>query len=204
MIGLLTKNTTTEAYYSVNKNTLLEIEEFFGIPWFPGVKPKIIIVNSKNEYDELWGYKHSDWEVGQVDGTTIYLLSPEAIIKESCHSYTKEFYISLIKHEMMHVYTTFLSMFMFNPRWLFEGIAVYFSNQISNYKEIITVETLLTQVNNLDSGYYNMAGLFVKKLDDNYGREKLAELIQRTKEGQDTKSFNNLFSDVYGVDITKI
>ncbi len=38
-----------------------------------------------------------------------FLLAPNKIDGDSCHTYSEEFYESLIKHEMMNVFITFLS-----------------------------------------------------------------------------------------------
>lgn len=173
-----------------------DITKLFNEKWKKPLLPIIILINSKTQYEEILQSKHENWIAGNVNGSTIYMLHPDKIEKETEGFHKKEEFNQILKHEMMHVYTTFYSNFCFKPSWLFEGIAVYFADQIKT--EIsINKKFILNTYDHFEGDFYTESGIFVKYLINIYGFHRIKDLIKLSYKCNNVVEFQQLFYDIY-------
>jgi hypothetical protein len=177
-----------------------EIKEFFNEEWQQGTKPIVCLVSSKKEYNMILQENTPDYLVGNVNGSTIYIVDPNTIEKETNGVHKKKDFVKLLKHEMMHVYTTFYSQFSFTPAWLMEGIAVHFAQQ-HKIEVGFDKEKILNNMFHFNGDFYSESGNFVKYLDEKYGREKLKKIIKNSWQAKDIESFKKIFYEVYEEEI---
>jgi hypothetical protein len=192
---LISNQTTLDIQNEYDKN-IEEIKHFFDEDWMPGTKPIICLVPTRIEYNKILQENTQSWLVGNVNGSTIYIMNPENLENESNGVHKKSDFKKLLKHEMMHVYTTFYSQFSFTPAWLMEGIAVHYAQQ---YKTDAGYDKnkLLNTLFQTQGDFYSESGNYVKYLDEKYGREKIKQLIKKSGFGKETESFKSIFYEIY-------
>ncbi len=193
------KNKKIEQFYN---NAVNELNEFYTVNWSRN-NPKIFLISSREEFNNLFGKKTEDWVVGTTMGSShnIYLLSPEVYEKESNHKYSDAEYERLLKHEMSHLYTkTFYK--NYNPVWFIEGIAIYSSGQLDLKRKVKEFKNFLDFYNKGGSGIYDESGWAVMILDKELGRKKLIQLLKDLNEIEDEEAFSNLIKNTYGIDLS--
>jgi len=166
-------------------------------------KPKIFLVKDRKSINKLIGEKTQDWVVGWVDNSNVFVLDKENFERESCHKYSEKGYSNLIKHELVHVLTQFFSGILnmsIKPDWLWEGLAIYLSNQNRNKKKPNQLKEFIKfySQNNKSSKVYKESGFAVEFLVKNFGRQKLLNLIKSLKNINSEKAFAKKFKEIYG------
>lgn len=68
---------------------------------------KIFFHNSREEFNKNFGSKTEKWMVGFSNKNEIHLISPNFINKLSIHKMHKKWYLSLVKHEIVHCFYNF-------------------------------------------------------------------------------------------------
>jgi hypothetical protein len=173
-----------------------ELKDFFKINWTKN-RPSIILFEDRETLDELKGSKTDNWNVGFATNNKIYLLNRENYEKESCHKYSDEEYKKLLKHELVHLYYDIFSRGAHYPRWFDEGLAVFLSGQLGN-KNLEKFEKFLDYFEKRGDNLYTEGGFAIKILIENFGQEKIFELIKNISSLQTEEKFNLKFKEIYG------
>jgi hypothetical protein len=188
------KNKFLEEVYN---KSMQELNDFYGINWIEN-RPKIVIVNDRKTIDSLHSRKTEDWLVGWADfGSTIYLLNSLNYKTESNHTFKKESYSMLIKHELSHLFFGILIKQNYAPVWLNEGVAIYLSGQNKFKKEIQEFKTFLNYYDKGSCEVYNESGFFVQMLVEKYGKEKFLKFLISLQKIKNRKEFDSLFFKTY-------
>ena len=118
---------------TVYEKAMKELSEFYGFT-FERNKPRVFIVNSRKDIDALQEKKTWKWVVGWVENRNILVLNKNKFKTESSHDKIsdKEF-ARLIKHELSHFYYKVIAKQAY-PTWLWEGVAIYTSEQTGRGK----------------------------------------------------------------------
>ena len=87
----------------------------------------MFFVQSRKEYDKLFGYKTEPWQVARTENGAIFNLDPKIYTKESDHKDIKSFRL-VLQHEYVHLYYRKLTN-TGDPRWINEGLACYLAGQ---------------------------------------------------------------------------
>ena len=181
------------------EKAMKELDEFFELGWKRNT-PRIFIVNTRKEIDNLRHEKTADWVIGWANKINIYLLNKVSFEKESCHKYSKIFYYKLLKHEICHLFFKIISKAdtRDNFLWLNEGIAGYLSEQYKDEKRPKRFQKFLNQYSDWKGNAYNESSHAIKLLFDQFGKEKLLTLIKSLGKVKTEQDFNDLFEKVYG------
>jgi len=182
-----------------NENIKL-IKDFFQKDWLPNSKPVILLVQSRTDYNSILQCQTPTWQVGNSNGPTIYLIETEKIEKESDGIHKQQDFNKLLKHEMMHSYTSFYSNFVCTPSWLFEGISVCFAQQFRTEAGFNKVK-ILNAMTQFDGDFYGESGNFVKYLYEKYGKDRIMEMIKYSSKMKDCKSLKKIFYEIYPEEI---
>lgn len=183
-----------------------ELDDFFGLNWKRN-KPKIFLVKDRESINKLTGQKMQDWIVGWVNNNDVFVLDKETYEKESCHKYSEKEYFSLIKHELAHVFTQVFSG-IFNktilPDWLWEGVAIYLSDQNKTKKKPNRLQEFLQHYSkdNGNSSVYEESGFAVEFLVKNFGKQKLLKLIKSPGKIDSEEKFAEKFKKIYGFELS--
>src|SRR3989344_4609522 len=182
--------------------SMKELNKFFKINWKRN-KPRIFLMKDRKTINNLRGKETERWIVGWVDNGDIYILDKENYEKESCHKYSNKDYSGLIKHELVHVFFQILSNNKGEPDWLWEGTAMFASQQNDSRmkNKPLKCREFLNYYHKKGSGVYKEAGFAVQFLVDNYGKEKLLLLIKSLKETNSESEFKQRFKEIYGFEL---
>jgi hypothetical protein len=182
-----------------------ELDDFFGLNWKRN-KPKIFLVKDRESINKLMGMKTQDWIVGWANNQDVFVLDKDTYEKESCHTYSDDEYFRLIKHELAHVFTRVYSG-IFNksiePDWLWEGVAIYLSDQNKTKKKPNQLNEFLQHYSqdNKNSSVYKESGFAIEFLVKNFGKQKLLKLIKSLKEINYKDKFAKKFKEIYGFEL---
>ena len=182
-----------------------ELDDFFSLNWKRN-KPRIFLVKDRESINKLMGQKTQDWVVGWVNNTNVFILDKDTYEKESCHKYSEKEYFSLIKHELTHVFTQVysgISNRSIEPNWLWEGIAIYLSDQNKTKKKPNQLKEFLQHYSqdNKSSSVYKESGFAVEFLVKNFGKQKLLKLIKSLKNINSKEKFAKKFKEIYGFEL---
>ncbi len=108
--------------------SMKELDDFFGLNWERN-KPRIFLVKDRSTINQLRGMKTADWIVGWVNNQDVFVLDKNTYEKESCHTYSDDEYLRLIKHELAHAFFLIVSGFKSEPDWLWEVCFLQCSNR---------------------------------------------------------------------------
>lgn len=199
----------TNKYSSQIKNYHKDISDFFG---FYLENIKIIVAESRVEYEKLLNRKTADWEIGNTNLSkkTILLLDPDQWIKDAPSHKPEEFpYLS--KHEIIHIYVDHLLGGRTIPMWLSEGLAGAISEQYKNaknkYFEMDFCSKLDTPYNwnqRLNSGAYQTAFLFTRHLIDKYKFVTVEKLLKSATINYSYYRFNKIILNIFKKNITEL
>ncbi len=171
---------------------------------------EFIIAENRNEYEKLLGRKTAEWEVGNSNKKSILLLSPEQW-KTEAPTHKSEEFSSVIKHELTHIYTDYLSQNKVLPRWLSEGLAGSFSGQYQKNKIQYIEDNFCGKLDTpynwnqrINFGAYPTAYLFTHYLLDKYGFEKIKLLIQSSLPYYSYNHFDKIVTNVIGKNLTDL
>ncbi|GEM_PF-1529219 len=121
---------------------------------------------------------------------------------ESNHKYSAEKYYSLLKHEISHAFYRILCDGQNKPIWLCEGVAIYTSGQNGEKRPIDRFKKFLDFYEDGGKGVYDESGFVVHILVNEFGKQKLLDLIKGLKSTSSQKDFAALFVQIYGCEPT--
>jgi len=178
--------------------TIKKLEEFFEInaPEF-----ELIVIDSREELDLLYGKKTENWTAGFAGFNRIGFIRPDKLEALSIHK--KESHPKRMIHEMSHLFYNKCSDDSRRPAWLNEGLASYLADQKG--KEFSLEEKIAAPDFFADQGQlvYRVGYYTVKTLLDKFGKDKLLELIKRMTKDINEEDFNKHFFEIYGFEFTK-
>lgn len=175
---------------------------------------KIRLHNSRKDYEKCVNkYDTRDWEVGNTNSNNeIDIFNPDIFEKESSHK--KEDFPKILKHEIAHVYIRQLAGDRAIPMWLNEGLAMYLSDQVSQYTkkggfyiESNYASKLSTQFGwdkYADYDAYEFACLFLGYLVKNYSIKKLVQLITSLDRNYYEPHFRIKFERIFNSTLEKL
>jgi hypothetical protein len=191
------KNEKVKSFYDKAMKGLID---FYGVNWIENT-PVIYLVDSKESFDIISGYKTEDWVVGRaLSYNKLLLLSPESYEKESRHKYSDEEYYSLLKHELSHLFYMIFSQGK-GPVWLDEGFAIYISDQLSTKHRPKEFKNFLQYYSNEDENVYSEAGFVVEGLIKKYGKEKVIGFLKVLSNVSSENEFKNEFEKYFGLEL---
>ena len=175
-------------------------------------EPKIIYLNSRKELDETYEKyskeKPKDWVIAFVNDDGIFIVSYDKFEEISNGIHKKEEFLQILKHEFVHKYFREKAGTGF-PNWLNEGLANYLSDK---EKKKPSDEDLLDVFEFFNKGYnnskvYSIGYFWTKYLIENFGKEKLLDLLTSIKNYQadnlKEEIFKEVFYKVYGFEYSK-
>jgi hypothetical protein len=186
------------------KKSMKELDDFYKLNWKQNM-PIIKIIPDRKTINLLLREKSENWFVAWADyHNTICLLDRKNYEKESCHKYSKEEYIALLKHELAHL---FINAFCrtnseIRPLWINEGLAIYLSGQNKLKKEIKKFSTFLEFYSTSGRGIYHESGFAVEILIKKFGKAKMFKLLKSLQKIKSEKDFSKLFKLVYGFNLS--
>lgn len=182
----------------IYKQSMIELDEFFELNWQQN-QPEVFTVQNREEIDKIWKKKTPRWLVAWGSRWSgVYILDRNNFEKESDNTYTKERYQALLKHELAHCFTDILTGGYSNPTWLSEGISIYLSNQLKQYKKPKKYKHFLKSFYKGEPEVYKEAGWVIKTLVEEYGKDKLFNLLKQIKTTKpNEKEFSKIFEKTY-------
>ncbi len=199
--------TTDKFIEKIYKQAMVDLNKSFGINWIYNC-PNILILNNRKTIDALLGKKTAGWVIGFIRNNDICILNYKKLEQESSHKYSKyytsaqKYYSLLIRHELVHVFTKKLNCYIYQPVWLWEGLAAYISGQNDPKKIPKNFSSFLDfykEHENKNGTVYNEAGFAVEFLVKKFGKEKLFELIKAIKKDMSEPAFAKLFKKIYKI-----
>jgi len=182
------------------EKAMSELDSFFELNWKFN-KPRIFLVKDRKTINKILGKKTEDWVVGFVNKTDVYMLDKENYEKESCHKYSDEEYSKTIKHELTHSFFQVISGFKNKPDWLWEGIAIYLSEQDKTKNKPKEFNEFLDYYEKGGPGVYKESGFVVQLLVEKFGKQKILKLIKSLKDINSKKEFEDKFNKIYGFEL---
>ena len=190
-------NTNVKNFYN---RAMSELIDFYDINWIEDA-PVIYLVDSRESFDIISGYKTEDWVVGSaLSYNKLLLLSPESYEKESRHKYSDEEYYSLLKHELSHLFYMIFSQGK-GPVWLDEGFAIYASDQLKTKEKPKEFKNFLKYYSREDEKVYSEAGFVVEGLIKKYGKEKVLGFLKVLPNINSKEDFKNGFKRYFGIEL---
>jgi len=163
--------------------------------------PRVFFVQSRREYDKLFGYKTESWQVARTESGMIYILDPRIYTKESDHKDIKSFWL-VLQHEYVHLYYRKLTD-TWDPRWINEGLACYLAGQKKKTPE----KKILVDVGQFfDRGgqwVYSVGYFWVNYLIKKHGKAKFVRLLKTINPKIAKSKFTADFKKIYGFGPTK-
>jgi hypothetical protein len=178
-------------------------------------KVKLTLVYSREEMNNLLGYKTASWFVGYADSSSkIFMFSPSVFDKESNHS--KRDFRKVLCHEISHLFIRQIHN-SYEPVWLEEGLAYCVAGQESSLKNsnpifnnpeaIFLIDTRNRWNKTIDSQPdvpYALAFLLVDFLIRYYSKDRVIKLLMSLEGRYNKKRFCQKFRRLYGKDIKLI
>jgi len=181
-------------------DSMKSLNEFYEINWVHHL-PTVITVDDRETINVFKGKKTEGWLVGWANGSQVYVLNKDNFEKESSHKYNLDEYSALVKHELSHCFYSILSNYNHFPSWLTEGDAIHTSGQNKFKKKPKKFSEFLDFHYHGGSGIYKESGFFIEKLIEKFGKQKLLNIIKKTKNLKTRKEFNQLFAKEYGFNL---
>lgn len=190
-------NTKVKDFYN---KAMKELIDFYAINWIENT-PVIYLVDGRESFDIISGYKTEDWVVGRaLSYNKLLLLSPESYEKESRHKYSDKEYYSLLKHELSHLFYITFSKWK-GPIWLDEGFAIYTSNQLSTKERPKEFKNFLKYYSYEDEKVYSESGFVVEELINKYGKEKVIGFLKVLSNVNSEDEFKKEFEKYFGLEL---
>lgn len=183
--------------------SMKELGKFYGINWTTNA-PKIVLLKDRKSMDLFHAKKTEPWLVAWADQKMrmIFVLDRKNFERESSHKYSEEYYSSLIKHELSHLFYRILSPGTYGPVWLAEGVAIYTAGQNKSKLKPGELKSFLGFYDQIGSGVYMESGFAVEALVKKFGENKLLKLIKSLRNASDEKWFSKIFRKIYGFQIS--
>ena len=178
-------------------------------------KVKLTLVYSREEMNNLLGYKTASWFVGYAGSSSkIFMLSPSVFDRESNHS--KRDFRKVLCHEICHLFIRQIHN-SYEPVWLEEGLAYCVAGQKSRLKNsnpifnnpeaIFLIDTRNRWNKTIGSQPdvpYALAFLLVDFLIRCYSKDRVIKLLISLEGRYNKKRFCQKFRKIYGEDIKLI
>lgn len=178
-------------------------------------KVKLTLVYSREEMNNLIGYKTASWFVGYAGFSgEIFMFSPSVFDRESNHN--KRDFRKVLCHEICHLFIRQIHN-SYEPIWLEEGLAYCVagqesrlrnSNPIFNNPEAIFLIDTRNRWNKTIGSQpdvpYALAFLFVDFLIRCCGKDRVIKLLMSLGGRYNKKRFCQKFRKIYGKDIKLI
>lgn len=145
---------------------------------------KIWLYTKINElHSDLHWPDAPNWVLGSATSKNeIRMMSPNS--PELAKSHTYNFMLSCIVHELAHCVCVHINpIFGNNPRWLWEGVALYESGQFVNPKYLSYITNgsypKLKELDNiLDTRIYDIGYTYIEYIINKWGKESVVALIK--------------------------
>lgn len=179
------------------ETAMFDLGKFFGINWVEN-RPSVLILPNRKTIDLYKKKQTQSWLVGFASGSNVFLLDRKNFETESNHKYSPRHYSALLLHELCHLYINILTKGFNNPKWLIEGICIYLSGQLEEYKKPEKINTFLESYGENGENLYRESGFAVEQLIQKFGKDKLLELLKKLADKPDVDEFKKLFMNHYG------
>jgi len=179
--------------------SMKDLNNFYEINWIRNT-PTIVIAEDRKTINIMRQKETPDWNVGWINSGTGWacVLDRNNLEKESSHKYKPETYKATIKHELSHLFYRILCGGINKPNWLWEGTAIYTSGQNKFKRQPSEFKEFLEFYEKSGSGVYYESGFFVQFLVEKFGKQRLLNLIKKSKDAKTEVEFNELFAKEYG------
>jgi len=186
-------------FEEINKN----LSDFYNTNIDNGL-PKVFIIKDRKTFDALLRKKSKLYQVGFIMNKSIYLLDRNNFAKESSHADpTEEAYLRILKHETSHIYFASISDESYNPRWLWEGTALYTDGSLhAMIKKPTQFKEFLNFYNSEDPLIYSESGFVIQSLIDKFGKDLLLKLIKQLRKTETEEEFLELFKSIYDFNLS--
>ncbi len=166
--------------------------------------PKIFIFSNRKTIESLLATQTALHQVGFSIKGDIYVLDRNSFEKESTHRMpSMENYLSLIKHETSHAFYAMLSDKTYNPRWLWEGVALFTDGSLHvNFKVPERFVEFLSFYDEGGKDIHREAGFVVELLVGERGKAMLIEMIRQLPDTHSENDFLELFKGIYGFELS--
>lgn len=171
------------------------LEEYFG---FKAPDIEVVIVPTRDDFDKVRDQKTESWQVGTAKDGKVYVLHPNIWKQEGFHN--PEGFPTTVKHESVHLFYSKLSHGIDYPLWLNEGLAYYVCGQRNKIRnlgdETIDPSDAFRKGQKIAPkiGY-----AMVENLMQDFGKEKVFELIGLSTPNMTEEEFNTNFERLFGV-----
>ena len=197
---VITKESDNTKVLPFYNEAMKELIDFYCVNWIENT-PVIYLVDSRESFDIISGYKTENWVVGRaLSYNKLLLLSPERYEKESRHKYSDEEYYSLLKHELSHLFYIIFSKGK-GPVWLDEGFAIYTSNQLSTKERPKEFKNFLKYYSYEDEKVYSESGFVVEGLIKKFGKEKVIGFLKVLPNVNSKYEFKKEFEMYFGLEL---
>ncbi|HAP37525.1 hypothetical protein A2574_00215 [Candidatus Shapirobacteria bacterium RIFOXYD1_FULL_38_32] len=188
-------------YQDTIDQAVMEFEKYFEVK----LKHKIclIFLNSRQEFDDIVGRKTQPFETAFSIYNLTFLMSEKVYNQESNKKFDLQKNLLTLRHEICHKYFQTITR-RSQPVWLNEGISIYLSGQLTNYKKVGKLSNfLLFESTNFIDGkdVYQESGFVVEKLVTKFGKEKLLDLLKSIRKTSDNSQFPKVFNKIYGFEL---
>lgn len=175
--------------------------KFFGIK-LKHKLPHVCVLENRKQVDSIKGYKSERWIIGFEKNGIIYMLDNKNTEKESSHKkLSNKKYFAGMKHELCHFFYMKISGQNLKPLWLSEGVSIFLSGQLNNIKIEKKFSNFIKSYSDYKQDIYKESGTAVKLLVENFGKDKLLNLISRSSEVNNKEGFAKLFREIYNFDL---
>ncbi|MFW5846875.1 MAG: peptidase MA family metallohydrolase [Nanoarchaeota archaeon] len=159
-------------------------------------KFEIKIVNSRSEFENIWGSKTPDYVSAFTKDDNIVIFSYGIFEKET--KWPKEKFEEALIHEINHLFYQELRDDEYDPLWLSEGLATFMQHKKKKHKYKkqlrITKKILNQSFEEMSEESYQVFTLFVEFLILVYGEKNILQFIKELKEG---KNIDLVFKEIY-------
>lgn len=196
-----------KANFKISKDKFVEkvfeestksLGKFYDINWTADL-PKVFILKDRKTINLFGTKKTEPWLVAWADYgmQTVFILDRKGFEKYSSNKYSDEYYSSLIKHELSHLFYKTISGGKWGPKWLSEGVAIYTSGQTKLKPKPKEFKNFLSFYEHSGPGVYAESGFVIEALVKKFGKDKLLELIRSLQNISTEIQFNKIFKKVY-------
>ncbi len=167
---------------------------------------------TRNSFEKKLKRKTFDWEIANASyRNEIDILHPIAFDKESSHG--KKKFLSVLKHEIIHLFVDKMTKGTAVPKWLDEGFSSFVSGQYKNIKKQNNyIEQNFCKKLGTSKGWneysnycaYQTATLFIEFLVNKYSLNKIKKLISSLDKNYYYPDFQKIFTKTIGEDLEKL
>jgi hypothetical protein len=176
-----------------------DLNRFFEMHWNE-CRPQVILIPNRKTFNGILDHITDDWVIGSsVEDQIVFFLDPKNFEKESCHTYSKESYRALIYHELCHCFLKRIIQGGFVPKWLNEGMSLFFANQIKEKKRPKKFQNFLKFYDHFSYEIYEESGFAVELLMKKFGKKKFLFFLQSLSKVQSKKEFDQFFEKVFNI-----